>query len=1246
MKKKFLVLALILNIFFYSITIAQNNTFNSVSIPNSNILSFTKLIENSANTFNGAININVPIDSIEIGGKVVPLNLVYNTSGIKVSEEAGCSGLGWNLNVGGFVMQNIIGEFDNKLDFQNILYYNDNHPENSIYPPASVNGHWGFKRDPSIFIYTEPIDQLTSPLCGWTDHYGIHELDNGKAQPDIYYFKFSNYTGKFFIDYRDNSINLIDKHSEIQFAQIYDENSNIIGWKAKIPDGTWFYFTEKEESYDFNNNNNLTSLNFNLTKIVFPNGEILNYEYEYIGICTSITFKTENYKQDIQNYCKGDYRFCSSTSNTPSLVYTENSTFYKHHRKVLKKIYSQDNALMIDFYYSGREDLPRIETGLYASSGDRKLDSLVFSNSDNTAKKKYVFTYDYFISPIVADDYVYNGGNQEHIRKRLRLLNLYKDGIPGYNFFYSSISLPSKQSYAQDYWGYYNGQNTNTRLLSNFWSFFHHEFQPSAEILPWSFISEGSYHYTDTSYLIAGMLTKIQHPTGGYTNFRYESNTFGNYYYPSKSQIQDYDEIKESQQINLPYASYKNANPHYCDGEDYFVELTSESKVHITYNFNWTGAANGFDDIINSSVTFGTVNNYNQIQEVLKCIVVQYNENGSFVGSFDLQVPAGRYGLYSYLPKCSDGILASIYAGIFIEPVNYVFPSGFFETAFGGGLRIKSIQNITDNNNTIKKFEYSNGFLMSPLQFYYSREKTITYSLYPPYIGELDPRPLCSAPLVFQYVTKSSSLFIPLSYDAQGALVGYRTVREYLTNLPVSNNHLLGYIEYEYNVFPPQVNFGVPSVPDPFNGKIKRQIFYNNNQKKVKQIDFYYNNVEFNRCFGHTQDFNQLPGCYYVYPLISSAIYNSGMSERLFDENEISYFKKGRSNFYNTKSQLIKKIDTLDNNADGSEKIVTTDIIYISDIVNPTNVYQQMINNHSIDYIKDMTVSVNGQITSKLVNNYMKCSDLYIPFDKTYHGCFNASEILTYPTGGNDFNIIQNIFDSKGNVIQQSINNEIKSCNVWGYNESKLIANVNNSNSNECAYTGFENNETNDWQIYEDNKINNEFSVTGKSSILVNNGYGPTKLLKVGLDAKNHNGYQASVWVKGDKKAYLHIEANTYDFSQRIENPFQDNQWHLIKVELPVERYENLINIDLVIRTYVGNNGSQDSFFDDLRVYPLDAQMTTYTYEPLFGITSKSDLNNKSKKYDYDIFGRLKLIRDFEGNIIKKIDYHYKRNNR
>jgi len=83
-----------------------------------------------------------------------------------------------------------------------------------------------------------------------------------------------------------------------------------------------------------------------------------------------------------------------------------------------------------------------------------------------------------------------------------------------------------------------------------------------------------------------------------------------------------------------------------------------------------------------------------------------------------------------------------------------------------------------------------------------------------------------------------------------------------------------------------------------------------------------------------------------------------------------------------------------------------------------------------------------------------------------------------------------------------------------------------------------------------------------------------------------------------------------------------------------------------MVRNYTSNMTLTDgSAFDEIRVCPKDAKMTTYTYDPLVGMTSSTDENNISTYYEYDNYGKLKNVKDQDGNIIKNYDYNYKSGN-
>jgi YD repeat-containing protein len=80
--------------------------------------------------------------------------------------------------------------------------------------------------------------------------------------------------------------------------------------------------------------------------------------------------------------------------------------------------------------------------------------------------------------------------------------------------------------------------------------------------------------------------------------------------------------------------------------------------------------------------------------------------------------------------------------------------------------------------------------------------------------------------------------------------------------------------------------------------------------------------------------------------------------------------------------------------------------------------------------------------------------------------------------------------------------------------------------------------------------------------------------------------------------------------------------------------------VTLTATTTVTISGSGS--LDEVRLHPLSAQMTTYTYDPQGGMTSATDAAHVTTSYEYDGLQRLKNVRDQDGILLKNYLYHYK----
>lgn len=111
--------------------------------------------------------------------------------------------------------------------------------------------------------------------------------------------------------------------------------------------------------------------------------------------------------------------------------------------------------------------------------------------------------------------------------------------------------------------------------------------------------------------------------------------------------------------------------------------------------------------------------------------------------------------------------------------------------------------------------------------------------------------------------------------------------------------------------------------------------------------------------------------------------------------------------------------------------------------------------------------------------------------------------------------------------------------------------------------------------------------------------------------------------------------------------PKQAGKYHLSYWTVPAGGDDWVLHEELLEITSSGpatrTIGTLGNLLDEVRVHPEGSFMTTYTYDPLIGMTSQTGPDGVTLTYAYDDLGRLVGVKDHLGNLVKHYEYHYKK---
>lgn len=245
----------------------------------------------------------------------------------------------------------------------------------------------------------------------------------------------------------------------------------------------------------------------------------------------------------------------------------------------------------------------------------------------------------------------------------------------------------------------------------------------------------------------------------------------------------------------------------------------------------------------------------------------------------------------------------------------------------------------------------------------------------------------------------------------------------------------------------------------------------------------------------------------------------------------------------------------------------------------------------------------------------------------------NSSQLLR------DANLIKQsaimLYNSKGCMVETVGEGNVKASLIYDDLGEQTIAGVDNASSGLAAFTSFEKSASGGWVFPGSNVVSNSF-LTGKSAFHFQAGQAET--IEKNFNNQVDGLYRVSFWAKSGPAFVFRTLVGTTSFQPVAPKFSYQNTatgWTYYEFELQGEK--------IYIRNTNPATGLHESvIIDELRAYPSDAQMTSYTYDPLVGKTSENDENNRITYYQHDVFGRIKNLYDQNRNLIKTYEYNYK----
>ncbi|MGG5211110.1 hypothetical protein ACQWU4_19485 [Chryseobacterium sp. MIQD13] len=1066
------------------------NAVNSTAAKSPDAAALFRYTEIPVSLYTGIPEISIPLYTIKEGDIELPVSISYHAGGIKVNDEASSIGLGWNLNVGGRISHVVAGANDFSLHG----YYNT-YPKNATGSGGSVS-----------ICPVLPWNTSTQTNAFYSNYFLPYESDYGNIyidndfQPDQFLINLPN---KSYKAYLDMSKTIKTDYPKFAIAGQPNVNFKLIpasgfqpgaygNYKFQVTDesGTNYYFDKGELSRPMVGGNSISGLSQLLTKIEDIKGNLVNFYYS-----TSII-------NDRLSGCKNtrtDYTYNPNVNLGWSKEngLTECSKLRVDESFIEKIEFSNGK---IEFIWSEREDV----------SNSKKLTSIKIYNKYKLIRQ-FDFNYDYFIAADNLDTSSLvqwlGASNNKIFTHRLRLLNL-TESIKNekYSFEYNSTyNLPNKLSFSTDFWGYYNGQNNSDTFIPNPEKYIKGEnvfnvtsftkdylgywyqtngappgYNPvdDSRIFK-NFSPDGKHYLSDrraSLYSLANMLTAINYPTGGKTEYEYEPNTFSNF--PMQSLLNDNtrQELNSYQNINII-----NGNTIHSGGVNDFNVIGSNIKLNIRAKFDFYFLSNtntvtqSFWIYIKDKSTGQIIKQiYNpnigsyQGTEVNENIILQ-SGNYEIGTSYNSNFTAGNIGL-------SNNSFSSINNTYHIDYVNEKSIINNIEHNYssGGGIRIKSIKSTEKPGSTpiIKNYIYdeisnngtkitSYGNLADFPKFFEIENRCYNYNNSSASGGSLLANPGCYMGLNTPQSPNNYPLKISVyegtpgqgtSTLPQGNHIGYSKVIEQETGKGRTESYFVNYYNQSCIMMAQR---GTSLIIG--DGDITKQSIYDNSNNLIKETVYKYK-------FNYPDNLNT----YFIPASILEPITSFEPTFRQMNQTGVTASFGGIIHNYsiNLYKSLLESTTTKEYFPTGSNNYIETKTLTtyntkyqpsIQKNTYPDNSFTETTYNYAQEKGNQLLIGKNmvgipletivTQTNNGIVKTLSKTETVYpISLPDSQIGNFTLPKsIKTYDISNTTSaftEVTLDKYDVKGNIQQYTTKDGISITIIWGYNKTQPIAKI------------------------------------------------------------------------------------------------------------------------------------------------------------------------------------------------------------